>query len=294
MKKQLTTLVGSSLVIAGSLSLSTTGAKAANLTSSVLEDFSSWNTSGQACDAVGSGMTAYTDCIGAFSTKSTANDVLGDGRGSLFDALGTGVFGGITNWAFGGKQDAGAKTSGATVDYGFQWTENKEGSGIWSLTKAAENLYADVVISLKTATSWSAYYIQKGTALSDFQNLLWNTSGVELAGNKKNGKALSHASIFFANIETKTPVVTKPVVNPTPVVTEPVVNPTPVATEPVVNEPVVNTAPITFISEPMDGVEVPTNPEPVGPVDIPEPSMMLGLGAIGYLMGFYRRKKNKG
>lgn len=292
MKKQLTTLVCPSFVIAGALSFSATASQAANLTSTVLEDFSNWKTGGQTCDAVGSGMTAYTDCIGSFSTRSTNNDVLGDGRGSLLNALGTGVFGGITNWTFGGKQDAGATTSGAAVDYGFQWAENKEGSGTWNLTKAAENLYADVVISLKTATSWSAYYIQKGTALSDFQNLLWNTSGVELAGNKQNGKALSHASIFFANIETKTPVVTEPVSNPTPASNEPAGNSEPTPDEPVATEPVVNPSPITFISEPMDGVQIPTNPQPPEPVDIPEPSMMLGLGAIATLVGFRRRKKN--
>ncbi|MDY6786340.1 MAG: hypothetical protein SW833_28115, partial [Cyanobacteriota bacterium] len=235
MKKQLATLLGSSLVVASALSFSTVEVQARP------------NRPGNdpvLCDAANAGIAGFTSCIGSFDTKLTGNDVLGDGRGPLFDMLTNSAFGGITDWTFAGKQNAGEATAtGGQGDLGFQWTEASEGQGTWSLAGAAEHLYADVVISLKSATSWSAYYIAKGTELSSFQNMSWNTLGVDLAGNGKNGKGLSHASIFYANLETQTPVNEQPPVEQPPVNEQPPVEQPPVNEQPPVEQPPVNEQP---------------------------------------------------
>jgi PEP-CTERM motif len=303
MKKQLATLVGSSLVIASALSFSTLDAYAKGGKPS---NDSAGETTSLLCDAAGAGVAGFTSCLGPFDMKVTGNDVLGNGSGPLFDMLSKGAFGGITDWTFGGKQDAGASgaTGGEGEELGFQWKETSEGQGTWSLAKATENLYADIVISLKTATSWSAYYIQKGTALSDFQNKLWNTLGVDLAGNGNNGKALSHASLFYANLEDRTPVVEEepPIVDENPPIVEeepPIVDENPPIVDenpPVVEEepPVIELPPVENLpplyQPPMEGVEIPDNNDQPEAVDIPEPSMMLGLGVVGALVGVRRRK----
>ena len=169
--------------------------------------FSSWTEGSRACNASLGATTAgilynntmaYDACIGSFSTKSTGNDVLGDGKGPLLDALDSGIFGGITDWDFSGKSDSSGSTVG---DLGFQWTEPKEGQGSWRFQNLKAGFDADLVVSLKTANYWSAYYIKKGT-ISDFSAATfdWNTLGVDLAGSKTAGKGLSHASVFYANV----------------------------------------------------------------------------------------------
>jgi hypothetical protein len=191
-------------------------AQALNLTSTLKQNapYSSWTQGSRLCNAAGAGIVSatspatplYTDCIGSFDTRSTGNDVLGNGRGPLANALGTGIFGGITNWKFAGKSDAsGALASGDTGSFtnlGFKWTESSEGKGKWMFSNIPTQFNADLVISLKTATFWSAYYIKKGT-IANFNNAEfdWNTLGVDLAGNRRNGKALSHASVYYANFK---------------------------------------------------------------------------------------------
>lgn len=177
--------------------------------------FSSWTTGDRRCNqALGTttagilynGSAAYESCIGSFDIKSTGNDVLGNGNGPLLTALNSGIFGGITKWSFGGK------TGETTGDLDFQVAGvGNQATGGWTFQNLPTGFNADLVISLKTATDWSAYYIKKGT-ISDFSTatLNWNTIGVDLNGKGNAGKDLSHAAVFYANPSTPNKKVPEP------------------------------------------------------------------------------------
>lgn len=134
------------------------------------------------------GLGSYTNCIGAFEGNDVTNGAAGGGDDPLLDQLSTGIFGGITNWSLlekVNKPGAGSKLS---------WTETSEGVGTWQVSSPITRSF---VLSLKAGNFWSAYYFNNSSA-TEVTNGLWNTLGVDLAGNGINGKALSHASIFIA------------------------------------------------------------------------------------------------
>lgn len=134
------------------------------------------------------GLGSYTSCIGAFEGNDVTDGAVGGGDDPLLDQLSAGVFGGITNWSLLEKVNnpgTGSKLS---------WTETSEGVGTWQVSSPITRPF---VLSLKAGNFWSAYYFNNSSATA-VTNGLWNTLGVDLAGNGRNGKALSHASIFIA------------------------------------------------------------------------------------------------
>lgn len=129
------------------------------------------------------GLGSSTSCIGSFS----GNDAMSNGTGDLSKQLSTGVFKGLKEWQFVGKSDEGAfSTLGGNA-------------GIWS-TKTA--LTTPFVLSLKSSTSWSAYFFENTNDLKVFGGS-WTTKGV----STKNGNAqdLSHATIYRAVLKTPPP-----------------------------------------------------------------------------------------
>lgn len=143
------------------------------------------------------GMEA-TACRGPISGNDTGNGgTLGNllNQQNLFDQELAAV--GITGetWSLAGKSD---ENSILNADKG-------EVSNSWLSFDSALNTNT-FVISLKTSNSYSAYLFtnynwQAPNALEG----IFNTIGVELNGNGKAGKALSHASLFVANVKTVTP-----------------------------------------------------------------------------------------
>jgi hypothetical protein len=139
------------------------------------------------------GLGASTKCIGSFS----GNDAQGDGSGALFDQLSTGVFNGLKKWQFVGKSDAGAfKTSSGN-------------SGTWSI---ANGISGPFVLSLKSSTSWSAYFFEGKDDLKAFQGT-WNTTGVS-TNRRGIAQDLSHATIYRAVVDPPRPPRPKTVPEP--------------------------------------------------------------------------------
>lgn len=128
------------------------------------------------------GLGASSSCIGSF----TGNDAQGDGSGALFDQLSTGVFDGITDWAFVGKSDAGA------------FDVSSGNSGTWSVDTA---LTGPFVLSLKASNSWSAYFFDGSSDPFSVLGGTWSTAGVSVNGNGK-AQDLSHATIYRAVVKT--------------------------------------------------------------------------------------------
>ena len=125
-----------------------------------------------------------TSCIGAFS----GNDAMGNGTGDLSTKLSTGVFKGLKDWQFVGKSDEGAfSTSGGSA-------------GTWSIKTA---LTGPFVLSLKSSTSWSAYFFEGMGDLKVFGGS-WTTKGVS-TNAKGIAQDLSHATIYRAVIKTPPP-----------------------------------------------------------------------------------------
>lgn len=151
------------------------------------------NTSSSSSANCASAGFTFTSCVGSIS----GNDVNRTYAPELNTFLNTSL--GSNNWTFGGKSDSEGSSVGAL---GFTWTENTQGTGTWGLSSEYQNYTGDFVISLKAGNSWSAYYLND---VNNLQNIAWDTKGVALAGNGRNGKNLSHASIFYANLVNNTP-----------------------------------------------------------------------------------------
>ncbi|MBD1861435.1 MULTISPECIES: PEP-CTERM sorting domain-containing protein [Trichocoleus] len=128
------------------------------------------------------GLGTSTSCIGSFD----GNDAQGDGSGALFGKLSTGVFAGITDWAFVGKSDAGA----------FDVTSGN--SGTWSVDTA---LTGPFVLSLKASNSWSAYFFDGSSDPFSVLSGKWSTAGVS-TNRKGIAQDLSHATIYRAVVKT--------------------------------------------------------------------------------------------
>lgn len=167
---KLNSLVLSALVTAGALSVIVPSANAADCNKGTVTAL---------------GLGGYTSCIGSFG----GNDVTHGGAGdALYNKLVSGAFGGITEgWTFLEKVDEG-KTGSV-----FNWSKTSEGQGTWNVSTP---LMGSFVVSLKAGNEWSAYYFENVDGKS-ITGGLWNTLGVSTAGNGRNGKALSHASIYY-------------------------------------------------------------------------------------------------
>ncbi|KAF3891340.1 PEP-CTERM sorting domain-containing protein [Tolypothrix bouteillei VB521301] len=114
-------------------------------------------------------------------------------QGTLLNALNGGLFQNnlasnyTYTWALADKSDG---------SNGLLSADNGDPSGDWSLSKA---LPSDTfVLSLKTSTAYSAYLFTGVDFSKTGLQGLFNTIGVALDGNDKNGKDLSHASLFVA------------------------------------------------------------------------------------------------
>ncbi|MBE9004619.1 PEP-CTERM sorting domain-containing protein [Fortiea sp. LEGE XX443] len=149
---------------------------------------STTNTSSVACNVtdVFIGSTSASACKGPFSGNDTG------AKGTLLTDLNNGLFdiGAKTTWELLGKSDE-------QDSFGFE-AQNNLSSGTWNLGKALGDGPTTFVISLKTSTAYSTYLFKdidfSKTGLTGF----FNTIGVALDGSGKQGKALSHASIFKA------------------------------------------------------------------------------------------------
>jgi hypothetical protein len=105
----------------------------------------------------------------------------------LFD-LGSNV-----NWSLAGKSDSNENNL-----FGFK-AQNDYNTGSWSLGKALGSGPSTFVISLKSSTKYSAYLFKDIDLTKTGLQGVFNTIGVALAGNGKQGKELSHASLFVAS-----------------------------------------------------------------------------------------------
>jgi hypothetical protein len=133
-----------------------------------------------------------TDCQGPLSGNDT-------GAGNpLLTALNQGLFdvGSNVTWDLVGKSD-----SNQNNNFGFQ-AQNGSNIGSWSLGEELGSGLNTFVISLKSSTSYSAYLFQDIDFSQTGLEGIFNTIGVSLAGNGKQGKDLSHASIFKATYVT--------------------------------------------------------------------------------------------
>jgi hypothetical protein len=173
-----------------------------------------------------------TACAGSFSGNDTGsgNPLLTKLNGGLFNV------GSNVTWSQAGKSDDGGNSLGFTA-------ANGTNKGSWGLTSAFSSGLSSglstFVISLKSSTSYSTYLF-KDFDLSKGLTGVFDTIGVSLAGNGKQGRALSHASLFIANYApTPTPV---PAPVPTPVPT-PVPAPVPTPAPTPVPAPVPTPAP---------------------------------------------------
>ena len=76
--------------------------------------------------------------------------------------------------------------------------QNGLSTGKWSLNKAL--ISGTFVISLKSSTAYSAYLFKDIDFSKTGLEGIFNTIGVALDGSGNAGKALSHASLFVANV----------------------------------------------------------------------------------------------
>jgi PEP-CTERM motif len=135
-----------------------------------------------------------TACKGSFTGNDTGkgNPLLTELKGGLF----TTEFNSnqTVSWSDGGKSEKGQTgLFGFNAKYDFS-------TGGWGFTKAPT--FNTFVVSLKSSTAYSAYLF-KDYDWSKGLTGVFDTVGV----STKNGKAqaLSHASLFVANVTTVTP-----------------------------------------------------------------------------------------
>lgn len=160
-----------SLLAVGTLSLTPIHASAASLTS----------TSCSSGSVTATGIGGATTCAGSFD----GNDTQGD---SLLNALNGGLFqsvvGNVT-WSLFGKSDDGNSSFTA---------QNGATSGTWQVLEAITGPF---VISLKAGNSYSAYLFDGKTPVTSGT---FETLGVSV-NRRGNAQALSHASIFVAQMD---------------------------------------------------------------------------------------------
>lgn len=125
-----------------------------------------------------------TKCAGTYEGNDTG---AGDPLLTLLNS-GT-LFGseiGSWDWELSGKSDGGGG------EFGLGAPETS--SGDWSLKTAIEGPF---ILSLKSSTSWSAYYFENLD--SAITGGAFDTLGVAVNSNNGKGKGLSHASLFVAS-----------------------------------------------------------------------------------------------
>ena len=136
------------------------------------------------------GGTAATDCKGPFEGNDTGN------KGTLLDALDEGLFkssvGSNFTWTLAGKSDE----SNLSIQ-----ADKNSNIGNWSLKQPLSS--GTFVISLKSSTAYSAYLFKDIDFSTTGLKGIFNTIGVALDGSGKAGKALSHASLFVANVRSQ-------------------------------------------------------------------------------------------
>ncbi|MFY7807239.1 MAG: PEP-CTERM sorting domain-containing protein [Limnoraphis robusta] len=136
-----------------------------------------------ATDALGN-VYGATKCAGTYEGNDTG---AGD---PLLTLLKSGdLFGeeiGSWDWELSGKSDGNKGAFGITAP--------GSNSGNWSLSTALESPF---ILSLKSSTSWSAYYFENLD--SAITGGFFNTLGVAVNENNGQGKGLSHASLFVAS-----------------------------------------------------------------------------------------------
>jgi hypothetical protein len=161
-------LFSASLIAMSALSLSAMSASAASLSCS--------NGS-----VTADGFGAATACAGSFTGNDTG------AKSTLLSNLNNGLFSdfvGTAEWSLFGKSDDGNNSFTAS---------NNQTSGTWQLLTAITQPF---VISFKSANSYSAYLFDGSTPITSGT---FNTLGVSVNGKGK-AQALSHASIFIANV----------------------------------------------------------------------------------------------
>lgn len=163
--------VGASLLAVGTVSLFAPSASAAGLVSC---------SSGA---VTASGFGDATACAGAFDGNDTG------AQGTLLTKLNDeGLFDsfvGDATWSLLGKSDDGS---------GILTASNGLASGTWSLLTAITQPF---VLSLKAGNSYSAYLFDGTTPITSGT---FETLGVSVNG-RGNAQALSHASIFIADVD---------------------------------------------------------------------------------------------
>ncbi|MBW4476566.1 MAG: PEP-CTERM sorting domain-containing protein [Tolypothrix brevis GSE-NOS-MK-07-07A] len=137
------------------------------------------------------GKTNATACKGPFDGNDTGagNPLLTQLNNGLFD------LGSNANWSLAGKSDSNENNL-----FGFK-AQNGSDAGSWGLGKALGSGPSTFVISLKSSTKYSAYLFKDIDFTKTGLDGFFNTIGVALAGNGKEGKGkeLSHASLFVAS-----------------------------------------------------------------------------------------------
>lgn len=136
-----------------------------------------------------------TACKGSFEGNDT-----GSGN-PLLTELNAGLFttefnsNQTVSWSSGGKSEAGQ-----TGLFGFN-ADYDSAKGDWGFTTTPPT-FNTFVVSLKSSTTYSAYLF-KDYDWSKGLTGVFDTVGV--SANKGKGRALSHASLFVANVTTVTP-----------------------------------------------------------------------------------------
>ncbi|WP_082803810.1 PEP-CTERM sorting domain-containing protein [Anabaena sp. 4-3] len=131
------------------------------------------------------GNVSASACQGPFSGNDTGSS------STLLDDLNSGLFnlGVDATWELVGKTDS-------PDNFGFEATGKNSGS--WSLNQALGEGLSTFVISLKTSSAYSTYLFKDVDFAKTGLTGSFNTIGVALDGSGKQGKDLSHASIFRA------------------------------------------------------------------------------------------------
>jgi hypothetical protein len=156
-----------------------------------------------------------TECIGSYLSNfgTYSNDVTnGDPSNLASKLLATGVFGGITDWTFDGKDDSTSSNPASTL--GFVANGLDATTGTFGFTSGIDWANTALAISLKAATRFSIYYIPKGTLAAGTTSINWNTLGVSVNPNNGNPRNLSHASVYFNQVATPPTAVPTPALLP--------------------------------------------------------------------------------
>lgn len=134
-----------------------------------------------------------TECQGPFSGNDT-------GAGNpLLTRLNNGLFSGFSSstgsWSLLGKSDSGGfMTAGSSNTGNWTLSSGRKLSDVVPST-AGKPATGTFVLSLKSSTAYTAYLFKDISTL--FTGGTFNTIGVDLDGSGRQGKGLSHASLFY-------------------------------------------------------------------------------------------------